>query len=194
MRIRFAALLFLFFPAVFLLGCTELLTRRPRPTSTPPTPVTIVVLQGDSLPAYLYDPLPKMTLRDRELHGDALLISKDVLIQARSDPALRLKLEEVANKVPLFVYQATTEDLAETFPDQRIMTSTSTTTRILASFFRIHHTKEGTIIPDSGSIAVPRDENRSFIRRIFSPWPDEEERLLGNIEDMVRQIELLELE
>jgi hypothetical protein len=149
--------------------------------------VVVVVVDGDSLPGYLYDSQPKMRLSDPVVHGDALLISRDLMMRAKTDPTLKANLERIAHEVPLFVYQATTVDLAELFDDESMLTSGTTTSTILVSFIKFENTAQGSRVWGTGSFAVPREEEKGIIESILYPPRDEEDFLLEGIKSMVRQ-------
>jgi hypothetical protein len=102
-----------------LAGCAG----RPSPSAAPSL-VFVRAVSGDRLP----DEFPRYAAVDL-----ALLISKDLLYQARDDASLRQQLQEAARQTVLLISGATTQDAAQILQLGSPTMTTTTTEYVLVS-------------------------------------------------------------
>ena len=110
------------------------------PTQTA-IPVTILLLENDTeqLPEYLSGPLlqehPAVSLQEAaNMAADAVLISRQLLLAAGEDPAVKEKLRDIVeNQKILLVYGASTVDVVQSLDLQAPTMTTQTTYHAVAS-------------------------------------------------------------
>jgi hypothetical protein len=120
--------LLLFF-LLALAGCAG----TPSPTAAPSL-VIVRAVSGDRLP----DEFPRYAVVDLAQRSqwqevDALLISKDLLYQARDDASLRQQLQDAARRTVLLISGATTQDAAQILQLGSPTVTTTTTEYVLVS-------------------------------------------------------------
>jgi hypothetical protein len=112
-----------------LAGCAG----RPSPSAAPSL-VFVRAVSGDRLPdEFPRYPAVDLAQRSQWQEVDALLISKDLLYQARDDASLRQQLQEAAQQTVLLISGATTQDAAQILQLGSPTMTTTTTEYVLVS-------------------------------------------------------------
>jgi hypothetical protein len=126
MKTNFVVLIFLILAACS--GCRE-----SNPIATP-TPIDVRVVNGDLLPSDLPS-FESVDLWQFQQWGDidALLISREMLYQAKNDVKLQQHLRDIAFQTVILIYGATTQDAVEILLLKSPTNTTSTTEYILVA-------------------------------------------------------------
>jgi hypothetical protein len=135
MKTKFVVLIFL-----ILAACSGY--RDSTPTATP-IPIDVRVVNGDRLPSGLPS-FESVDLWQFQQWGDidALLISREMLYQAKNDVKLQQYLHDIAFQTVIFIYDATTQDAAEIL---QLKPPTNTTTTMEYILVAVRATESITI-------------------------------------------------
>lgn len=166
----------LFFIVLALAGCAV----HPAPTATP-IPMVVRTAIGDQVPQE-FPTYPAIDLWDQSqwVGVDALLISKELLYEAKEDAALREQLQNVAWEMVLLISGASESDVREILQIPGWAGTTSTTREILVAL----RATETHVI--GGGILVPKDRKYpidiakdvdEYVRGIQKTLMEEREKL-----------------